>query len=309
MKILITPRSFGKSNPELFEKLERAGLEIIRNTTGAILSEKAISELIAPCEGVIIGVDPLNAAVLSKAPRLRAISKYGVGLDNIDLKICEERGIKVSRTTGANSDAVADYAFGLMLAVARRICLIDRRCRAKDWSKITTIDVFDKTLGIIGLGAIGRRLAKRAKGFSMRILAFDPVWDDDFAIEYGVERADPDRICSEADFISLHCSLTPETRYIINKDRIASMKKNAIVINTARGELIDGFALLEALKTNAIYGAGLDVFDHEPPVNPEWYKLDNLAMGSHCSSSTLGATELMGSMAAENLLRDLDLPL
>lgn len=309
MKILVTPRSFGKNNPGLFDRLERAGLDIIRNNTGAILSEGAMEELIAPCSGVIVGVDPLNASVLERAPLLKAVSKYGVGLDNIDLKLCEKRGIKVSRTVGANSDAVADYAFGLMISVARRICLIDKRCREKDWSKITGIDVFGKTLGIIGLGEIGKRVAKRARGFSMRAIAFDPVWDEDFAIEYGIERADPDRICMEADFITLHCSLTPETKNIIDAKRLKSMKKTAILINTARGELIEESALLNALKTDAIYGAGLDVFSHEPPENDEWYKLDNLIFGSHCSSSTVGATELMGAIAVDNLLRDLDLPL
>lgn len=309
MKVLITPRSFGKNNPDLFYRLERAGLALIRNDTGAILSADQMKELLAPCEGVIVGVDPLDANVLASAPKLRAISKYGVGLDNIDLKLCEERGIKVSRTVGANSEAVADYAFGLMIAVARRIAYIDRRCREKDWKKITTIDVYGKTLGIIGLGAIGKRVALRAKGFAMRVFAHDPLWDADFAASRDIVRASVDDICRDADFISLHCNLTPETAGLINKERIASMKKNAVLINTARGALIDEDALLSALKTESIYGAGVDVFDKEPPDNPEWYKLDNVIMGSHCSSSTKGATEMMGAMAVNNLLRDLGLPL
>lgn len=309
MNVLITPRSFGKTNPDLFLRLERAGLKIVRNNTGSILDEEAMCELIAPCEGVILGVDPLNAKVLSAATHLRAVSKYGVGLDNIDLQECHKRNIKVSRTVGANSNAVADYAFALMLGVARRLVLIDQRCRHKDWSKITSLDVYGKTLGIIGLGAVGKCVARRARGFEMRVLAFDTSWNTDFAEEMGIVRAEIDEICLNADFISLHCPLTEETKNIINAARIDLMKESAIIINTARGGLIDEAALLQALSQRRIYGAGLDVFEKEPPDNPAWYELDNVILGSHCSSSTNGATEMMGSMAVDNLLRDLGLPI
>lgn len=308
MNILVTPRSFGKNNPELFVRLENAGLNIIRNESGGILDEESMIRLIGQCEGVILGVDPMNAKVLDAAKNLKAISKYGVGLDNIDLSLCEARGIKVSRTVGANSNAVADYALALMLAVARKVCLIDRHCRDRDWGKITGIDLYGKTIGIIGLGAIGKCVATRAKGFSMKILGTDPFWDEDFAVQAGIERADIDRICESSDFITLHCLLNHETEHMIDRRRINMMKKNAILINTARSGLIDNDALLEALEKKQIYGAGLDVFDQEPPDNPAWYGLDNIVMGSHTSSSTFGATELMGSMAVTNLLRDLQLP-
>ena len=305
MKILVTPRSFGKTNPELFDRLAQAGLEVIRNDTGGILSAEQMKEKLANCAGVILGVDPMNADVLAAAPNLKAIAKYGVGLDNIDLEACKQRGIAVSRTVGANSNAVADYALTLMLMVARKAGLIDRRCRQKDWGKITSIDLFGKTIGIIGLGAIGRCVVKRAQGFGMKILAHDVVWDDAWAAKEGVERADVDRICREADFITLHTVLTDETRNCINAERLASMKKTAVLINTARGGLIDETALLAALQQGSIYGAGLDVFEQEPPTTPAWYELDNIVMGSHCSSSTAGATETMGTMAVDNLLRDL----
>ncbi|MBQ9453643.1 MAG: phosphoglycerate dehydrogenase [Desulfovibrio sp.] len=307
MKILVTPRSFGKTNPELFERLTKAGLDIIRNDTGSILSQAQMCEKLADCHGVILGVDPLDATVLSAAPLLKAVAKYGVGLDNIDLEACKARGIAVSRTVGANSNAVADYALTLMLMVARKAALIDRRCRQKDWSKITSIDLYGKTLGIIGLGAIGKLVAKRAHGFSMKILGHDIVWDAAWAAQAGVERADVDRICREADFITLHTVLTDQTRNIINAERLALMKRTAVIVNTARGGLIDEKALLAALEEERIYGAGLDVFAQEPPVDPAWYGLDNLVMGSHCSSSTAGATATMGHMAVDNLLRDLGL--
>ena len=305
MKILVTPRSFGKNNPELFDRLRDAGLEVVRNDTGGILSEAAMKEKVAECEGVILGVDPMNADVLACAPRLKAIAKYGVGTDNIDLEACKARGIRVSRTVGANSNAVADDAFALMLAVARKIAFIDRRCRQRDWSKISGIDIYGKTLGIIGLGAVGACVARRARGFDMKVLAHDVMWDDDRANELGVTRAEVDTICREADIITLHAALTPETRQMINEARLALMKPTAILINTARGDLVDEAALLAALKEGRIYGAGLDVFVQEPPENPDWYTLDNLVMGAHGASSTSGATALMGHMAVDNLLRDL----
>ncbi|WP_394026656.1 phosphoglycerate dehydrogenase [Desulfovibrio falkowii] len=307
MKILVTPRSFGKTNPELFDRLTQAGLEVVRNDTGGILSADQMREKLAGCQGVILGVDPMSADVLAAAPELRAIAKYGVGLDNIDLEACKQRGIAVSRTVGANSNAVADYALTLMLMVARKAGLIDRRCREKDWGKITSIDLYGKTLGIVGLGAIGRCVVKRAQGFGMKILGHDIAWDEAWASAEGVERADMDRICREADFITLHTVLTDETRNCISAGRIAMMKKTAVIINTARGGLINETALLAALQEGRIYGAGLDVFEQEPPADPAWYALDNLVMGSHCSSSTAGATETMGRMAVDNLLRDLGL--
>lgn len=307
MNVLVTPRSFGKTDPSLFERLRAAGLAVTRNDTGSVLDTATMRRLLADCEGLIVGVDPVTADVLDAAPRLRAVAKYGVGVDNIDLEACAARGIAVSRTLGAPTQAVADYALALMLAVARKVTLIDRRCRSRDWSKITSVDLYGKTLGIIGLGAIGKAVAKRAQGFSMRILAHDIYWDDAYAAQNGIERADMDRICAEADVISLHTLLDASTRHCINAARLASMKPTAILINTARGELVDNVALLDALREGRIYGAGLDVFEQEPPVNDTWYTLDNLVMGSHCSSSTRGATETMGHMAVDNLLRDLGL--
>lgn len=302
MKVLITPRSFGKTNPNLFKALENAGFEIIRNETGGILDEKQMIELIAPCDAVILGVDPLNASVINAAPNLKVVSRYGVGLDNIDLGLCQSRGIKVYRTEGAIENAVADYAFALMLGVARRICEIDRRCREKDWSKITSLDIFGKTLGIIGLGAVGKCVAHRAYGFNMPMLAADIHWDESFASKYDIVQADVDRICRESDFISVHCSLDECSRNIVNKRRIEMMKPTAILINTSRGELVEEDALLDALVNKRIYGAGIDVFVHEPPQDPRWYTLDNVILGNHCSSSTRGATELMGALSVENLL-------
>ena len=304
-KILTTPRSYGKNMPELFEQLEAAGYEVVRNSTGGILEKEQMKALIADCSGIIVGVDPLDAEVLSCAPRLRAIAKYGVGVDNIDLDYCKAHGIKVSRTVGANSEAVADYAMTLIMAVARKAVMIDRKCRGRDWSKISTRDVSGATLGLFGLGAIGKHVAKRAQGFGMKVLAFDPYWPEEYARENNIIRADAETIFREADFISLHLPLMESTRNFVGEKEIAMMKRDAVIINTARGGLIDEAALLRALREGRIYGAGIDAFAQEPPEDPAWFELDNVVIGSHCAASTTGATRNMGRMATQNILRDL----
>ncbi len=304
-KILVTPRSYGKENPELFKRLEDEGYEIVRNTSGHILEKEQIKQLIEDCVGVIIGVDPLDSEVLSCARDLRAVAKYGVGVDNIDMEYCREHGIRVSRTVGANSEAVADYAMALMLAVARKVSLIDRKCREQNWGKITTRDVSHATLGLFGLGAIGRQVALRSQGFDMRVIAYDPYWPEEFAKKHSIEKMDAESIFRTADFISLHLPLLPETENFVDEKELSWMKPTAILINTARGGLVNEKALLKALQENRIYGAGLDAFSHEPPEDEDWYRLDNVVLGSHCAASTIGATENMGTMATENLLLDL----
>lgn len=304
-KILTTPRSYGKGMPELFEQLEAAGYEVVKNTTGGILEKEQMQTLLADCVGVIIGVDPLDAEVLACAPKLRAVAKYGVGVDNIDMDYCKAHNIKVSRTVGANSEAVADYAMALMLAVARKVPEIDRKCRKLNWGKISTRDVSHARLGLFGLGAIGRHVAVRAQGFGMKVMAYDPYWPEEFAREHNIERADAETIFKTADFISLHLPLTADTEGFVGEKELGWMKKDAILINTARGGLVDEKALLRALKEGRIYGAGLDAFAHEPPEDDDWFELENVVLGSHCAASTVGAMQNMGRMATENLLRDL----
>lgn len=303
-RILITPRSFGKHDPQVFDLLKAQGIEYLLNPTGSIMNEEQLKQYLPGCQGVIIGVDPLSAEVLSVAPELRVVAKYGVGTDNIDLSYCEQHQIQVSKTIGANTQAVADFAMGLILAVARRIVTIDRNCRKGDWQKIMTSDVYGKTLGLIGTGAIGRSVARRAAGFDMNILGYDVFWDQKWADEHHVKRAGLEEIYQQADFISLHVPLLPETRHMIDAKALSQMKSSSILINTARGGLIDENDLLNVLKNHQIGGAGLDAFQVEPLENPEWYELDNVVLGSHAAASTQGAAEQMGRMAVDNLIAD-----
>ncbi|MBZ4645130.1 MAG: hypothetical protein PWR27_2460 [Petroclostridium sp.] len=305
-KILITPRSFGKNNSKPIDMLKEKGYEIIMNPYGRIMTQDEMINEIKDVDGVIVGVDPLNSDVLKYARKLKVISKYGVGTDNIDLQYAKANGISVTKTIGANSDAVADYALALMLGVARRILVIDRECRNLNWNKITTVDMWSKTLGLIGLGSIGKGVAKRASGFNMKVLAYDLFQDTEYAYANGIEYVSLERLLRESDFISLHLPLTSETKNLISYQQFEMMKKTAVLVNTARGGIVDEEALLWALKQNRIWGAGIDVFEKEPPENEEFLKLNNIIIGSHCSASTYEAIENMGIMAVENLINSFE---
>lgn len=307
MKVLVTPRSYGKTDPAVFSMLERAGLEVVRNETDGILNKEDMTALLADCEGVILGVDPMDADVIASAPKLRSIAKYGVGVDNIDMEAAGKRGIAVSRTVGANAEAVADYAMALILAVGRKTVAIDAQCRKENWKKITTRDVSGGTIGLLGFGAIGRHVARRAQGFGMTVLAHDPFWDGEYAAVHGIICATPEEIYRRCNIISLHLPLLPETRGMIGAEQLAMMGSDTILVNTARGGIIDEDALLDALESGKIYGAGIDAFAQEPPTDKRWYALDNVVLGSHCAASTAGASLNMGRMATANLIRDLGL--
>ncbi|MDK2798725.1 MAG: hypothetical protein PWQ70_344 [Clostridiales bacterium] len=305
-KVLVTPRSFGKSNPRPIEMLKEQGYEVVLNPYGNIMTEEEMINEIQDVDGIIIGVDPLNSNVLRHAKKLKAISKYGVGVDNIDIEYAKKEGIPVTRAVGANANAVADYAVALMLGVARRIVYIDQECRQLNWSKITTIEMWNKTLGLVGLGSIGKGVAKRISGFNMKVLAYDLYQDEEYAKANNIEYVSLEKLLKESDFISLHLPLTKDTKNLISYKEFEMMKDKAVIVNTARGGIIDEEALLWALKENKIWGAGIDVFEEEPPKNQELLKLDNIIIGSHCAASTYEAIDNMGMMAAQNLIQCLE---
>lgn len=302
MKVLITPRSFGKYNDIAKNRLLENGIEIINNPSGSILSEDELIKLVSDVDGIIIGVDPLNERVLSHAKKLTVISKYGVGVDNIDLEYCKKNNIDVHITKNANSQAVADYAFALILAVARKVTEINDACHKKDWSKKVTVDIYQKKIGILGFGNIGKAVACRARGFDMEVLAYDTYQDHEFADAHQVRFTSIDEIVENCDFISIHLPLIPETEHLLNYKRMSRMKKNAILVNTARGGIIDEDDLVRILKEKKIYGAGIDVFQHEPASESPLLELSNVIVGSHCAASTEGAIENMSNFAVENLI-------
>ena len=305
VKVLITPRSFGKYGKESFEIFEKEKIEVVMNPTIGILTEEEILELIEEVDGIIVGVDPLNKNVISYAKKLVAISKYGVGLDNIDLELCKERDIKVTITPNANSDAVADYAFTLLLSVARRLTEIHNSCHNGDFSKKISIDIYGKKLGVLGLGHIGKGVIERSKGFNMKLYGYDIYKDESFINENNIFFTSIENIFSECDFISIHLPLTNETKYLIDEKMLSFAKENLVIVNTARGGIIDENALYEALNMKKIYGAGLDVFEQEPPTDSKLLELENVIVGAHSGASTVGAVDKMSTMATLNLIQSL----
>lgn len=301
-KVLITPRSFGKYSDRALQLLVSQGIEIVKDPSGGILNEDQLCHLIGDVDGIIVGVDPLSEQVLKNAPKLVAISKYGVGVDNIDCDYAQAHDIKVDITLGANSAAVADYAFALLLAVARNVVKIDCGCRRGDWTKTVSIDVYGKKLGVLGLGAIGRGVVSRAKGFDMEICGYDIYRDDAYITSSGIEFCSIDTILETCDFISIHLPLTEATHHLIDRAGLAKMKPTAVIINTARGAIIDEDDLYAALFNHTIYGAGIDVFEHEPAEHSKLLALDNVVVGSHCAASTEGAVNQMSLLAAENIV-------
>jgi D-3-phosphoglycerate dehydrogenase len=240
---------------------------------------------------------------LDTCKNLRIISRYGVGCDAIDLEAARAKGIQVAYTPGANSNAVADLTLGLMLAAARHVPYMDSMIRKGTQERPIGLELWRKTLGLIGTGRVGKAVMKRASGFEMRLLCYDIHEDTQGLAALGAAYTDLDTLYSQSDVISLHVPLTGETRGMIAGREFNKMKKTGILINTARGGLIDENALYQALKTGAIFAAGLDVTLEEPPYASPLCTLPNCILSPHIGASTVEATHAMGMMAVENLLQ------
>lgn len=303
--VLITARVFGRYSREPFQILEKADCHIVPNPwPGKKLKEKEMLSLVGNVVGIICGEDEITEKVITAAPRLKVISKFGVGVDKIDVAAATRRKIAVCNTPGANSESVADMAFCLMLGAARRITVADRQVRQSLWEPVVGLELWKKTLGIIGLGKIGKAVARRAKGFDMRILAYDVYPDIDFIQKEGIELVTLKELLSRADFISLHLPATPETKGLIGAEELALIKPGAILVNTARGDIIDEVALYTALKERKLAGAGLDVFAQEPPdPSSPLFELPQVIMAPHSGAHTVEAIDRMGTIAAQNLVR------
>ena len=252
--------------------------------------------------------DKIDAELMDANPQIRVVSNFAVGFDNIDIKAATERGLPIGNTPGVLTDTTADIAFTLLMATARRISeSIDyvRAAKWKTWGPMLLMgqDIHKATLGIIGFGRIGQGMAKRASGFDMKVLYHDVYRRQDLEQSMGVTYADIDTILAEADFVSIHTDLNPRTRYMFNAAAFAKMKRTAILINSARGPIVDHMALYEALKSGQILGAGLDVTDPEPiPVDHPLLTLPNCLIVPHIASASVATRGKMASMAAHNLI-------
>ena len=297
-RLLVTPTSYGKNDSRLKTELEAQFGEVIYNPTGKPLTSDEVANLLPGIDGYIAGLDVIDSNALKKVDRLKVISRYGVGVDNVDLVAAREKGIVVTNTPGANSVSVAELALGLMLALARQIPEAVDAVHQGKWPRYAGISLEGKTIGILGLGAIGKQLARRLAGFDSKILAFDPFADTTFASDHGIELTSLDHVVEQADFLSLHLPLSTETRKMVNDAFLNDMKKGSFIINTSRGEVIDEEALLKALQSGHIKGAGLDALTVEPPDpgNP-LLTLPQVIATPHLGAQTDGATSNMGWLA------------
>lgn len=263
-------------------------------------------------DGLLCSItDRIDGELLDCAPRLRIIANYGVGFDHIDLDAVTRKGIPVTNTPGVLTDATADIAFALILATARRMVEGDRIARAgrfRFWSPLNFLgqQVSGKTLGIVGFGRIGRALAKRAAGFDMKVIYHSRTrLDLSEELQLNVDYASFEELLRAADFVSVHVPLTPQTRHLVGARELKLMKPSAYLINTARGPVVDEAALVEALRSGTIRGAGLDVYENEPDLAPGLAELDNAVLLPHVGSATIETRTRMAYMAAENLLTGL----
>lgn len=303
-KVLITPFIESINNEEAFRLLDEAGCEIkVHYFDGQCLTEKEIGRLIEDMDGVIAAGEPYTKAVLDRAKKLKVISRTGVGYDKIDIQTATEKGIVVTITPGIISEAVAALAFALILSLARHIPECDRDIKHKKWVLRPGINIGNKTLGIIGLGAIGKALVSMAKGFNMKIIAYDLAPDRGFATAKRVTLTTFNEVLSQADFVSIHLPLNEKTKYLIGENEFKLMKPTAYLINTSRGAIINEKALVKALRRKWIRGAGLDVFEHEPPWDSQLLRLDNVVLSPHIGGSTEESLSLMGKLASENVVK------
>lgn len=281
-----------------------AGFEVHENPEKKKYTEKELIAQLPGYDAAVVGSDPFTQKVIeAAAPRLRILAKSGVGVDNIDIPAATKNGVYVTSTTGSVDDGVADQTFALMLSIARGIIYLDRVSKEGQWPRYLGMDVSGKTLGIVGLGHIGREVALRAKGFRMKLLAYEPYPNDAFCCDHNITLCGLEQLCEESDFVTLHVPHTPQTHHILTEDLLHRMKKSAVLINTARGGLVDEELLYRALKEKWIYAAGVDCWEQEPTkANNPLFSLENCVCTPHVAGYTARTMYNTGMMVAESVI-------
>jgi len=302
-RILVTPTSYAKNDPTLRSKLEAEVSEVVYNTTGHPLSSSELMEMITGCNGYIAGLDDIDRNVIEAAHQLKVISRYGVGVDKVDLDAAKENGIVVTNTPGANSVSVAELTIGLIISLARMIPAASEATKNGEWPRMSGLTLAGKVIGLLGFGSIGKNVARRLQGFDCMVIAYDPAYDSATGEDLGVQFRLRDEIISEADFLSLHIPLTSDTQGMVNTAFLRKMKPGAFLVNTSRGELIDEEGLLGALTSGQLRGAALDVFAQQPPgTDNPLLALPQVIATPHMGAHTDGATNAMGWAAMRDCL-------
>ena len=303
-RILLTTTSFQDTPGGHHDALAATGWEVV--TARGPLNEADTLAAVGDVDGYICGDDAITRAVLEKArPRLKVLSKYGIGVDKIDVKSCTEFGIPLLFTPGVNHTTVAEHAFLLLLALEKNLLFHTDSVRGGGWKRQTGHELLDKTIGIVGMGRIGKEVALRAQAFGMKPIGYDVYWDEAFAAEHRIPRAASlDEVFATADYLSLHTNLTPETRDLVRAETIAKMKPGVIVINCARGEIVNTPDMAAALRDGRVRGYGTDVLDAEPPAaDHPLTRLPNCLVTPHVGSRTHESVQRQAMAAVTNLIR------
>ena len=303
-RVLVTREVFDETLDYL-----RQHCEVIDNQRDEPYAAEALGRALTDCEGLMCALtDRVDAALLAAAPKLKAVANIAVGYNNIDVPACTARGVMTTNTPGVLDDSTADLAWTLMLGTARRITEVERRIRNGEWTgwqlkQWLGVDVHHATLGIVGMGRIGQAIARRALGFEMKV-----IYHNRKSIAPELERkcnatyVSFDELLAQSDFIVLQVPYSPQTHHLIGAAQLKKMKPTAILINSTRGGVVDDAALIDALKKGVIRAAGLDVYENEPKLNPDFLKLDNVVLAPHVGSSTEATRKAMAMLAAQNLV-------
>lgn len=303
-KVFVASRSYGKYSPETREYLETNGCEIDYNQLDRVYKEDDLIEIVEDYDILIVGVDEVTEKVINKGRDLKVIGKNGIGVDNIDLKAASKNGIPVVNIPGANSHSVADLSVCLMLSLARHITLINKKTKNAKWERKIGRELWNKKVGIIGTGEIGKQVAFRAiEGFNCEVLAYDMVKDEDLGSRQAVEYVDQiPEVLEDSDFVTLHVPYTEETNNMIDSEELELMKESSYLVNTARGGIINERALYDALKDDKIAGAACDVFSEEPPGYHDLFELDNFIATSHIGAFTYETNRRAGLGLARDIV-------
>ena len=301
-KVLICAWQLDRRRGPWLRKLEEAGFDVEFNPLGRKYTRQELIERLPGTYAAMAGSEPYDDRTLSAAPELRIIARWGVGHDQVDVDAATRRGVAVAMAFGANHEAVADAAFALMAGLANDVLRYHRLVAGGGWGGRYHVGLHGKTVGIVGLGRIGRAFARRCRGFAMRILGRDPFLPDDAIRGFGVEPASLKKLLREADFVSLHAPRAPETEQLVDREALALMKPSAYLINTSRGGVVDEAALIEALTGGVIAGAGLDVFETEPPEGSPLLALDNVLLMPHSAGASADAVDAVSERCVDSIL-------
>ncbi|MGI9436120.1 MAG: phosphoglycerate dehydrogenase [Geminicoccaceae bacterium] len=302
-KVLVATPWFKTRPAPALDRLRAAGCEVVTNQQERAYNETELIQAIPGIHATIAGSEPYNDRTLSAAGDLKVVARLGVGFDQIDVTAATRHGVAIAMAFGTNHEAVADHAFALIAGLGNQLLPYRRKIMDGGWGSHFHRSLWKSTVGIIGLGRIGRALARRCAAFEMRTLAFDVQPDADYAKAAGIELVDLDTLIGQSDFISVNTPHNPDSDKLINAERLAQMKPTAYVVNTARGGVIDEAALVEALQSGRIAGAGLDVFEVEPlPKQAALRSLDNVLLTPHCAGSSDRAVDLMLARCIDSIL-------